>query len=141
MKTIRQACIPRATTFDPARRDTVLDFSDLIGDRIDPAAFFAENHLTEGMARRTKPGRRPPRSSETGNWGIPPSAGAWFGTPSTLSGARRRAAVTRRTASRGCGPSCPATTGRGAKAWRQFFDTSPRSGSPTGAPTQTPPAS
>ena len=28
----------------------------------------------------------------------------------------RGAAVTRRTASRGCGPSCPATTGRGARA-------------------------
>ena len=49
MKTIRQACVPRATTFDPARRDTVLDLSDLVEDRIDPAAFFAENHVTEGM--------------------------------------------------------------------------------------------
>lgn len=49
MKTLRQACVPRAATFDPARRDTVLDLSDLIADRIDPAAFFAENHVTEGM--------------------------------------------------------------------------------------------
>ncbi len=49
MKTIRQACVPRTATFDLARRDTVLDLSDLIGDRIDPAAFFAENHVTEGM--------------------------------------------------------------------------------------------
>ena len=49
MKTIRQACVPRTATFDPARRDTVLDLSDLIEDRIDPAAFFAENHVTEGM--------------------------------------------------------------------------------------------
>ena len=49
MKTLRQACVPRSATFDPARRDTVLDLSDLVGDRIDPAAFFAENHVTEGM--------------------------------------------------------------------------------------------
>ena len=49
MKTVRQACVPRPTTFDPARRDTVLDLSDLVADRIDAAAFFAENHVTEGM--------------------------------------------------------------------------------------------
>ena len=49
MKTIRQACVPRAATFDPARRDTVLDLSDLIEDRINPGEFFAENHITEGM--------------------------------------------------------------------------------------------
>ena len=41
--------MPRPPTFDPTRRDTVLDLSDLIEDRIDPAAFFAENHITEGM--------------------------------------------------------------------------------------------
>ena len=49
MKTIRQACVPRASTFDPTRRDTVLNLSDLVEDRIDPASFFAENHITEGM--------------------------------------------------------------------------------------------
>ena len=49
MKTLEQACIPRASTFDPTRRDTVLDLSDLIDNRIDPADFFAENHITEGM--------------------------------------------------------------------------------------------
>ena len=49
MKTVRQTCVPRAATFDPARRDTVLDLSDLIENKIDPASFFAENHLTEGM--------------------------------------------------------------------------------------------
>ena len=49
MKTVRQACVPRAATFDLARRDTVLDLSDLVADRIDPALFFAENHVTEGM--------------------------------------------------------------------------------------------
>ncbi len=49
MKTLKQACAPRPATFDPSRRDTVLDLSDLVEDRIDPAAFFAENHVTEGM--------------------------------------------------------------------------------------------
>ena len=32
-----------------AIRDTVLDLSDFIEHRIDPASFFAENHITEGM--------------------------------------------------------------------------------------------
>ena len=49
MKTVRQACTPRASAFDPTRRDTVLDLTDLIDDRVDPAEFFAENHITEGM--------------------------------------------------------------------------------------------
>ena len=49
MKTLAEACQPRATIFDKARRDTVLDLSDLIQDRIDPEAFFRENHITEGM--------------------------------------------------------------------------------------------
>ena len=49
MKTVKHACTPRASTFDPTRRDTVLDLSDLIDNRIDPADFFAENHITEGM--------------------------------------------------------------------------------------------
>ena len=49
MKTVKQACTPRASVFDPTRRDTVLDLGDLIDGRIDPAEFFAENHVTEGM--------------------------------------------------------------------------------------------
>ena len=49
MLTIKQACEPRPGTFDPSRRDTVLDLTDLIQDRIDPASFFAENYITEGM--------------------------------------------------------------------------------------------
>ena len=49
MKTVKQACEPRPGAFDPTRRDTVLDLSDLIDDRIDPAEFFAENYVTEGM--------------------------------------------------------------------------------------------
>ncbi|MCY3839415.1 MAG: DUF499 domain-containing protein [Gammaproteobacteria bacterium] len=49
MLTIKQACVPRSGTFDPSRRDTVLDLTDLTQDRIDPASFFAENYITEGM--------------------------------------------------------------------------------------------
>ena len=49
MKTVKQACSPRSSTFDPTRRDTVLDLTDLVDDRIDPAEFFAENYITEGM--------------------------------------------------------------------------------------------
>ena len=49
MKTVKQACTPRDSVFDPTRRDTVLDLGDLAGGRIDPAGFFAENHVTEGM--------------------------------------------------------------------------------------------
>ena len=49
MKTVKQLCTPRDSVFDPARRDTVLDLTDLVDGRIDPAEFFAENHVTEGM--------------------------------------------------------------------------------------------
>ena len=47
--TVKQACTPRPGTFDPTRRDTVLDLTDLIDGRIDAAEFFAENYTTEGM--------------------------------------------------------------------------------------------
>ena len=49
MKTLKQACTPRASIFDTARRDTVLDLVDLAEDRIDADEFFAENYITEGM--------------------------------------------------------------------------------------------
>lgn len=49
MKTLKSACKPRDTVFDAARRDTVLDLSDLVGDRIKPEEFFPENYITEGM--------------------------------------------------------------------------------------------
>ncbi|MGH8569266.1 MAG: DUF499 domain-containing protein, partial [Gammaproteobacteria bacterium] len=49
MKTLKQACTPRASIFDTARRDTVLDLVDLVEDRIDANEFFAENYITEGM--------------------------------------------------------------------------------------------
>ena len=49
MNSLAQLCTPRASIFDKARRDTVLDITDLVQDRIDPAEFFGENHITEGM--------------------------------------------------------------------------------------------
>jgi len=49
MQSLKALCIPRSSVFDTQRRDTVLDISDLITDRIDPASFFEENFVTEGM--------------------------------------------------------------------------------------------
>ncbi len=49
MKTLRQACTPRATVFDSTKRDTVPDILDLAKGRIDPAEFFSENYATQGM--------------------------------------------------------------------------------------------
>ncbi len=49
MLTLAQACTPRDSIFDKTRRDTVLDLTDLAQGRIDAEAFFAENHITEGM--------------------------------------------------------------------------------------------
>lgn len=49
MKTLQQLCTPRPSVFDTQRRDTVLDLADLTGERIDPALFFEENYVTEGM--------------------------------------------------------------------------------------------
>ena len=45
MKTLKELCKPRDSVFDVQRRDTVLDLADLAQDKIDPAAFFAENYL------------------------------------------------------------------------------------------------
>ena len=49
MKPLSQLCVPRQSVFDAQRRDTVLDLTDLVADRIDPRAFFAENFITQGM--------------------------------------------------------------------------------------------
>jgi predicted AAA+ superfamily ATPase len=49
MQTLKQACVPRQSVFDTQRRDTVLDLSDLIRGRINPAEFFGKNYVTEGM--------------------------------------------------------------------------------------------
>lgn len=48
-KTLKQLCKPRTTVFDRARRDVVLDLTDLIQKNIDPEQFFEENYLTDGM--------------------------------------------------------------------------------------------
>ena len=49
MKTLKQAVRLRQSVFDADRRDTVLDLTDLLEGRIDPAGFFQENFLTGGM--------------------------------------------------------------------------------------------
>jgi hypothetical protein len=40
-------CVPRVS--DASRRDTVLDLTDLVNNKIDAAQFFAENYVTDGM--------------------------------------------------------------------------------------------
>ncbi len=49
MKTLKQACTPRKTVFDAAKRDTVLSLNNLVRNQIEPAEFFEENHITQGM--------------------------------------------------------------------------------------------
>lgn len=49
MKSLKAACRPRPSIFDPAKRDTVLDLTDLAEGRINGAEFFEETHVTEGM--------------------------------------------------------------------------------------------
>lgn len=49
MKTLKQAVRLRQSVFDSDRRDTVLDLTDLLQGRIDPAGFFKENFITGGM--------------------------------------------------------------------------------------------
>lgn len=46
---LKALCEPRPVIFDPQKRDTVLDLSDLVEGRINPAEFFEENYITEGM--------------------------------------------------------------------------------------------
>lgn len=56
MKPLADLCVPRDSVFDPQKRDTVLDLTDLVDGRIDAAAFFAENYITEGMKTLLKNG-------------------------------------------------------------------------------------
>jgi hypothetical protein len=58
MRPLLHACTPRQSVFDTQRRDTVLDINDLIGDRINPAEFFEENYVTEGMKTLLEQGFR-----------------------------------------------------------------------------------
>jgi hypothetical protein len=51
MNTIQQLCRPRESVFDRSRRDVVLDLTNLTGNQINAAEFFAENYLTDGMRR------------------------------------------------------------------------------------------
>ncbi len=58
MKSLKQLCNPRDSVFDAQRRDTVLDLSDLIDNRIDALEFFEENFVTEGMKTLLEQGFR-----------------------------------------------------------------------------------
>lgn len=58
MKPLKQLCSPRPSVFDTQRRDTVLDITDLIGDRINPEEFFHENYITDGMKTLLEQGFR-----------------------------------------------------------------------------------
>lgn len=68
MKTLKQLCKPRASVFDRSRRDTVLDLTNLIEDKINPEEFFAENYLTDGMKRLLREAFR--RFEGTSNQGV-----------------------------------------------------------------------
>ena len=48
MQSLKQLCTPRSSVFDSQRRGTVLDITDLINEKIIPAAFFEENFITDG---------------------------------------------------------------------------------------------
>ncbi|MBD8034592.1 DUF499 domain-containing protein [Solibacillus merdavium] len=49
MKTLFEACKPRASVFDETKRDDTLDLANLIDDSVDAEAFFNETYVTEGM--------------------------------------------------------------------------------------------
>jgi len=65
MKNLRDLCTPRQSVFDTARRDTVLDLTDLLEAKVDVPRFFTENYLTDGMRQLVTLGmRRLARKSE-----------------------------------------------------------------------------
>lgn len=49
MYSLKDVVTPRITVFDKARRDVVLDVTDLTENNIDPENFFSENYITKGM--------------------------------------------------------------------------------------------
>ena len=49
MKSLHELCTPRKSVFDKSKRDTVLDISDLVENKINPKVFFEESFLTQGM--------------------------------------------------------------------------------------------
>ncbi|MCC5786917.1 MAG: DUF499 domain-containing protein [Phycisphaerales bacterium] len=50
MKSLKSLCVPRESVFDESKRDTVLNLSRLIENKIEPDSFFAENYVTAGMS-------------------------------------------------------------------------------------------
>lgn len=54
MQTLLQVVTPRQTVFDRQQRDVVLDLTNLSAGQIEPAGFFAENYLTQGMGQLYK---------------------------------------------------------------------------------------
>ncbi len=46
-KSLAEACVPRPWVFDPSVRDAVHDIDEL--NQLDPAHFFAENCVMQGM--------------------------------------------------------------------------------------------
>ena len=51
-------CGPRKSVFDPSRRETLLDLTDLLDAKINPKEFFSENHLTDGLKQLLRHGLR-----------------------------------------------------------------------------------
>lgn len=47
--TLKAHCTPCPSVFDRNRRDTVLDLSDFLENKIDGTRFFEENFITGGM--------------------------------------------------------------------------------------------
>lgn len=56
--TLFSLCTPRKSVFDASRRDTVLDLTDLLDEKIDPKEFFTENYLTDGLKQLLRHGLR-----------------------------------------------------------------------------------
>ena len=46
---LRRLCHPRPSVFERGRADTVANIADFNAGKITADAFFAENHVTEGM--------------------------------------------------------------------------------------------
>ncbi len=49
MKTLKAACTPRESVFDASKRDTVLNLTHLVEEKINAKEFIEENFVTEGM--------------------------------------------------------------------------------------------
>jgi len=60
MKSLQELCSPRKSVFDKSKRDTVLDISDLVENKINPDDFFVENFVTQGMKGIYQYGEKPP---------------------------------------------------------------------------------